>query len=110
MVCSTELCYPFLRKRSAVPLENCKPPSGSKGAYVAAKIRQAVQPLGPTIVFKAYMDTSLEKQWENGCKSMPSELQSSGISLIHCPHNGGKEVADKMVIGTNSHQPSLAYR
>lgn len=45
------------------------------------------------------MDTSLEKQWEERSRSMPSDLQSSGISLIHCPHNGGKEVADKMLIG-----------
>ena len=44
------------------------------------------------------MDTSLETKWSVG-SSIPSELQSSGISLIHCPHNGGKEVADKMLIG-----------
>jgi hypothetical protein len=28
-----------------------------------------------------------------------SELQSSGVSLVDCPHNGRKEVADKMLIG-----------
>lgn len=90
-------------------LENCKPPSGLPGSYVAAKIRQAVQPLGPTTVFKAYMDTSLETHWENGSSTMPSELQSSGISLIHCPHNGGKEVADKMLIGPPFHLLSVAW-
>ena len=29
-----------------------------------------------------------------------SELQSSGVSLTDCPHNGRKDVADKMILGT----------
>jgi hypothetical protein len=31
--------------------------------------------------------------------ALRSELQSSGVSLVDCPHNGRKDVADKMIIG-----------
>lgn len=31
--------------------------------------------------------------------TLRSEFQASGVSLIDCPHNGRKEVADKMIIG-----------
>ena len=31
--------------------------------------------------------------------SLRSELQSYGLSLIDCPHQGRKDVADKMIIG-----------
>ena len=80
--------------------ENCKPPSTLTGAILASKILQTVQVLGPITEFKAYVDISLMAKWGNG-DPMPSELQSSGVSLIHCPHNGGKDVVDKMLIGEN---------
>jgi hypothetical protein len=28
-----------------------------------------------------------------------SELQSSGVSITDCPHNGKKDVVDKMILG-----------
>lgn len=31
--------------------------------------------------------------------NLRSDLQSSGVSLTDCPHNGRKEVADKMMLG-----------
>ena len=63
--------------------------------------------LGPITEFKAYVDINLMAKWGNG-DPMPSELQSSGVSLIHCPHNGGKDVVDKMLIGEN-YFPSYSF-
>ena len=34
--------------------------------------------------------------------ALRSELQLCGVSLIDCPHNGGKDVADKMMIGATT--------
>ncbi|THH11368.1 hypothetical protein EW145_g680 [Phellinidium pouzarii] len=63
--------------------------------YVAAnKIREAVQPLGAVQMFKAYLDVNL--QFTKVVQH--SELQSSGVSLIHTPHNAKKEVADKILL------------
>ncbi|KAI5120219.1 hypothetical protein M0805_000034 [Coniferiporia weirii] len=88
--------------------ENCHPPSNMPGYSVVEKIRQAVQPLGSVQVFKAYMDVNLE-----GKKSAQQhELQSSGVSLIHTPHNAKKEVADKimlvdlMIFALDAHGPT----
>jgi hypothetical protein len=36
--------------------------------------------------------------------SLRSELQSSGVSLTDCPHNGRKNVADQMIMGMFSTQ------
>lgn len=38
-----------------------------------------------------------------------SDLQLSGVSLVDCPHNGKKEVADKMMTGVFSVSVCLAY-
>ncbi|KAH8120668.1 NYN domain-containing protein [Phellopilus nigrolimitatus] len=74
--------------------ENCHPPSTMSGYLVTERIRQAVQPLGPILVFKAYMDANLEASKV----AQQHELQCSGVSLIHTPHNGKKEVADKILL------------
>ena len=34
--------------------------------------------------------------------SVRSDLQSCGVSLIDCPHNGRKDVADKMMLGAQT--------
>ncbi|EJD00235.1 uncharacterized protein FOMMEDRAFT_127732 [Fomitiporia mediterranea MF3/22] len=77
--------------------ENCRPPSNISGTEVVEKIRSLVQYFGRIITFKAYADVSLIFA---GSKSnnLQSELQSSGLTLVHCPHNGRKDVADKMMI------------
>ncbi|KAH8117392.1 NYN domain-containing protein [Phellopilus nigrolimitatus] len=76
--------------------ENCRPPSNVSGFSVVDRIRRIVQDFGNTTVFKAYVDLSLE--CANARSMIHSELQSSGLSIIHCPHNGRKDVADKMML------------
>lgn len=52
---------------------------------------------GSIKTFRAYLEMS---NWSSSKSlSLRSELQSSGVSLIDCPHNGKKEVADKMILG-----------
>ncbi|PPQ72077.1 hypothetical protein CVT26_006713 [Gymnopilus dilepis] len=76
--------------------ENCPVPSNTSGYSVVEKIRLLAQPYGSVKSFKAYLEISDQVQ-----KSvlLRSELQSSGVSLVDCPHNGRKDVADKMMIG-----------
>ncbi|KAH8117424.1 limkain-b1-type NYN domain-containing protein, partial [Phellopilus nigrolimitatus] len=76
--------------------ENCRPPSNVSGFSVVDRIRRIVEDFGNTTVFKAYVDLSLE--CANARSIFHSELQSSGLSIIHCPHNGRKDVADKMML------------
>ena len=45
-------------------------------------------------MFKAYQEISDQSKL-----SLRSELQSSGVSMVDCPHNGRKDVADKMLLG-----------
>lgn len=64
-------------------------------------IRRLAQLYGSVTLFKAYLEIS---SLESGLLTprlltLTSELQSSGVSLIHCPHNGRKDVADKMMLG-----------
>ena len=64
-------------------------------------IRRLAQLYGSVKLFKAYLEIS---SLESGLLTprlltLTSELQSSGVSLIHCPHNGRKDVADKMMLG-----------
>ena len=51
---------------------------------------------GSVTTFRAYLDISTQSP-----KSvvLRSEFQSSGVSLIDCPHNGKKDVVDKMILG-----------
>ncbi|KDR73458.1 hypothetical protein GALMADRAFT_72264 [Galerina marginata CBS 339.88] len=74
--------------------ENCPVPSNTSGYVVVDNIRSLVRPYGSVKSFKAYLDIS-----EQIPLTLRSELQSSGVSLVDCPHNGRKDVADKMIIG-----------
>ena len=51
---------------------------------------------GSVTTFRVYLDVSVQSS-----KSvvLRSELQSSGVSIIDCPHNGKKDVVDKMILG-----------
>ncbi len=81
--------------------ENCRPPSSVSGYFIADKIRRIASPFGAIILFKAYLE--LNSDFLSGRSYvLQSELQSSGISLTHTPHNGRKDVADKMMIGAIS--------
>jgi hypothetical protein len=53
---------------------------------------------GSVKFFKAYLQLS---ELSASAKSLllRSELQASGVSLTDCPHNGRKDVADKMMLG-----------
>lgn len=81
---------------SLVYVENCSPPSGCSGSIVADNIRHVAHDYGCVNVFKAYSELST---FSPKMVALRSELQSSGVSLIDCPHNGKKDVADKMMIG-----------
>ncbi|OCH95311.1 DUF537-domain-containing protein [Obba rivulosa] len=75
--------------------ENCTPPCSSDGYSIVSNIREIAHEYGSLKQFKAYLQLS-----EQSSKSvnLRSDLQSSGVSLIDCPHNGRKDVADKMMM------------
>ncbi|EDR10914.1 uncharacterized protein LACBIDRAFT_315902 [Laccaria bicolor S238N-H82] len=80
--------------------ENCPAPSNISGYEIVKGIRSLAQLYGSVKLFKAYLEIS---SLESGLLTprlltLTSELQSSGVSLIHCPHNGRKDVADKMML------------
>ena len=78
--------------------ENCSPPSNSCGlGYdIVNNISRIARLFGSVTTFRAYLDISAQSS-----KSvvLRSELQSSGVSMIDCPHNGKKDVVDKMILG-----------
>ena len=82
---------------SKTPLENCQLGSGSSGYEVVNSIRGLAHNFGPIKQFKAYLE--LSDQAPPKSLTLRSELQSSGVSLTDCPHNGRKDVADKMILG-----------
>ncbi|KAL5533011.1 hypothetical protein ACEPAF_4785 [Sanghuangporus sanghuang] len=77
--------------------ENCRPSSNVSGNKVIYNIRRLVQGYGSITTFRAYVDLSVDCAYSRSI-SFHSDLQSSGLSLVHCPHNGKKDVADKMMI------------
>ncbi|CAA7265191.1 unnamed protein product [Cyclocybe aegerita] len=75
--------------------ENCPAPSNGSGYIIAKNISALAQQFGTVKSFKAYLEISEQLP---RALAMRSELQSSGVSLIDCPHNGRKDVADKMML------------
>ncbi|KAH7916025.1 NYN domain-containing protein [Hygrophoropsis aurantiaca] len=75
--------------------ENCSPPSSLLGYDIVNNIRRMAHVFGSVNTFKAYLGLSDQSVKST---SLRSELQSSGVSLIDCPHNGRKDVADKMIL------------
>lgn len=78
--------------------ENCTPPNGA-GFAVVDNIQQIAHQYGSVKLFKAYLELSDQNQSKT--LALRSELQSCGVSLTDCPHNGRKDVADKMMLGTH---------
>ncbi|KAI0646821.1 NYN domain-containing protein [Trametes meyenii] len=76
--------------------ENCTPPCSVPGYDVVNNIRQVAHEYGSVKLFKAYLE--LSEQSSSKSIGLRSELQSCGVSLTDCPHNGRKDVADKMMI------------
>lgn len=87
-----------MKVRHGSPTENCRPPSSMSGYFIADRIRRIARPFGAITLFNAYLELNSEFLSARPYV-LQSELQSSGISLTHCPHNGRKDVADKMMIG-----------
>ncbi|ESK92988.1 hypothetical protein Moror_8891 [Moniliophthora roreri MCA 2997] len=76
--------------------ENCPVPFNASGFSIVNQIRGVVQQFGGIKLFRAYADLSELSSPRSLC--LRSELQCSGVSLIDCPHNGRKNVADQMII------------
>ncbi|KAG0705181.1 NYN domain-containing protein, partial [Suillus ampliporus] len=80
---------------SLLELENCSPPLNSQGHAIVNGIRRIAHVFGYVTSFKAYLDVSSQSPKSVGFRS---DLQSSGVSMIDCPHNGKKDVVDKMIL------------
>lgn len=78
-------------------VENCPVPSNASGYAAVDYIRTLAEPYGSVRSLKAYLEVT--EQTPSKTLLMRSELQSSGVSLVDCPYNGRKDVADKMIIG-----------
>ncbi|KAE9384215.1 hypothetical protein BT96DRAFT_982351 [Gymnopus androsaceus JB14] len=74
--------------------ENCAAPSSLNGYELVQRIRDVAHEFGSVKLLKAYTELI------NSTRSITlrSELQSSGVSITDCPHNGYKNVADQMII------------
>ncbi|KAF7440739.1 hypothetical protein PC9H_001087 [Pleurotus ostreatus] len=77
--------------------ENCHGPSAISGYDVVGSIRNVAHKFGSVKLFKAYLELS-EQSMSPRLLTLRSELQSSGVSLTDCPHNGRKNVADQMIM------------
>ena len=73
----------------------CTPiPSSMSGAHSCSRLKSALAPYGDLVQFRGYASIGLNLIPEK----KRSELHLSGCHLVDCPHNGRKEVADKMII------------
>ena len=79
--------------------ENCPPACNSSGYEVVDNIRRMARRFGDVTLFKAYLELTAPAQSSSKSLGLRSELQASGVSLTDCPHNGRKDVADKMILG-----------
>ncbi|TRM61728.1 NYN domain-containing protein [Schizophyllum amplum] len=73
--------------------ENCRYTAGRSGFDIARAIERIALGYGTVTTFNAYLDMQ-------HCAipaGMRSELQSSGVALVDCPHNGQKNVVDQML-------------
>ena len=97
------VCYKspefWLIAHSICITENCPPAAGSSGAQVVDNISHIAHEFGAITVFKAYLE--LGQTVSIKIQTLRSQLHSSGVSLIDCPHNSRKEVADKMLLGAH---------
>jgi NYN domain len=75
-------------------LENLPVPSSCSGRYVASRLKSVLTDHGDLVEFRGYASIGLN----NIPEEKRSDLQLSGCHLVDCPHNGRKEVADKMII------------
>ena len=89
------ISYNLFQKKTS---ENCPAPTNTSGYAIVNNIRSIAQNFGSVKLFKAYLEVTEHVPMSRAIL-LHSELQSSGVSLIHCPHNGRKDVTDKMILG-----------
>ncbi|KNZ75414.1 hypothetical protein J132_02746 [Termitomyces sp. J132] len=77
--------------------ENCAAAAQYTGYEIVKKIRHVAHYFGTIKLFKAYLELSDPATFAKSLV-LRSELQCSGVSLTDCPHNGRKDVADKMIL------------
>eukprot|EP00977_Amphora_coffeiformis_P017324 scaffold5547_cov163-Amphora_coffeaeformis.AAC.4 len=70
-------------------LENMPRPATSSGRDVSTRLNSILKPYGDLVQFRGYASI--------GLKLIPQQKRSD-LQLFDCPHNGRKEVADKMII------------
>lgn len=75
-------------------LENMPIPTTSSGRDVSSRLKSILKPYGDLVQFRGYASIGLNLIPQQ----KRSDLQLSGCLLVDCPHNGRKEVADKMII------------
>jgi hypothetical protein len=83
---------------NSIEKENCPAPTNTSGYAIVNNICSIAQTFGSIKLFKAYLEVT-EQVPMSRATLLRSELQSSGVSLTDCPHNGRKDVADKMILG-----------
>lgn len=87
-------------KRNQAPMaifwdiENMPIPTTSSGRDVCSRLKMILRPYGELAQFRGYASIGLNQIPQQ----KRSDLQLSGCLLVDCPHNGRKEVADKMII------------
>jgi NYN domain len=87
-------------ERSEAPLaifwdmENMPIPANISGREVVSRLKTILQPFGRLTQFRGYASIGLN----HIPQQKRSDLQLSGCHLVDAPHNGRKEVADKMII------------
>ncbi|KZT28231.1 hypothetical protein NEOLEDRAFT_905998 [Neolentinus lepideus HHB14362 ss-1] len=87
-----------LRDRVAIfwDYENVRAPLAISGNVLAGNIRSVAHKYGSVNLFRAYIDLSQFVSSKSAAHH--SILQTPDVTLVDCPHNGRKDVADKMII------------
>ena len=77
--------------------ENCAIPSTEPCYAVVNNIRKIAHAFGAVVIFNAYFEWP--DQISAKSQVLRAELAMCGVSLVDCPHNARKDVADKMILG-----------
>ncbi|TFK72528.1 hypothetical protein BDN72DRAFT_855395 [Pluteus cervinus] len=74
-------------------IENVHVPRDIPGYAFVHRLRDLAHGFGTIKTFKAYMDCTKTESHR-----LQTDLHASGVSVIHCPHDGRKEVVDKTML------------
>jgi hypothetical protein len=89
--------YKISEQMTLLSIQNCLPCSTWDASSLVLRILNAVHEGQPVRCFRAYQEV------KSNCSlvtpSFRSGLQTAGVTVIDCPHNGLKEVVDKMLLG-----------